>query len=157
MLVASLDIILFCNEKQKKLISLRRLVCACVFCNHGRQVFSRRGPIILKDNLKKLQTRYKNYQQVYGWVKRRLKGWLCCYLRQRLNHSNMQRIPDGSLIFTDEVKVDDLALDCIRSCDTNNKLIIFSDLLLVLKAMNHIIQVQRIQRLKNFSKNVKSF
>ena len=31
----------------------------------------------------------------------------------------------------------DIALDFIRTCDTNNKFIIFSDSLSVLKAMNH--------------------
>ena len=49
----------------------------------------------------------------------------------------MQRIPDDSSIFTAEAKAVDLALDFIRTCDTNNKLIIFSDSLSVLKAMNH--------------------
>ena len=36
------------------------------------------------------------------------------------NHSNMQRLPDDSLIFTAEAKAVDLALDFIRTCDTNN-------------------------------------
>ena len=44
---------------------------------------------------------------------------------------------DDSSIFTAEAKAVDLALDFIRTCDTNNKFIIFSDLLSVLKAMNH--------------------
>ena len=39
--------------------------------------------------------------------------------------------------FTAEAKAVDLALDFIRTCDTNNKFIIFSDSLSVLKAMNH--------------------
>ena len=34
-------------------------------------------------------------------------------------------------------KAADLALDFIRTCDTNTKFIIFSDWLSVLKAMNH--------------------
>ena len=49
----------------------------------------------------------------------------------------MQRIPDDSSIFTAEAKAVDLALDFIRTCDTNNKFVIFSDSLSVLKAMNH--------------------
>ena len=53
------------------------------------------------------------------------------------NHSNMQRMPDDSSIFTAEAKAIDLALDFISSCDANNKFIIFSDSLSVLKAMNH--------------------
>ena len=46
-------------------------------------------------------------------------------------------LPDDSSIFTSEAKAVDLALDFIRTCDTNNKFIIFSDSLSVLKAMNH--------------------
>ena len=49
----------------------------------------------------------------------------------------MKRIPDDSSIFTAEVKAVDLALDFISTCDANNKFIIFSDSLSVLKAMNH--------------------
>ena len=39
--------------------------------------------------------------------------------------------------FADEAKAIDLALDFISTCDANNKFIIFSDSLSVLKAMNH--------------------
>ena len=50
----------------------------------------------------------------------------------------MQRIPDDSSIFTAEAKTVDLALIYfIRTCDTNNKFIRFSDSLSVLNAMNH--------------------
>ena len=49
----------------------------------------------------------------------------------------MQRIPDDSSIFTAETKAVDLALDSIRTCDTNNKFIIFSDSLSVLKSMTY--------------------
>ena len=51
--------------------------------------------------------------------------------------SNMQRILGDSSIFTAEANAVELALDFIRTCDTNNKFIIFSDSLSVLKAMNH--------------------
>ena len=51
----------------------------------------------------------------------------------------MQRIPDDSSIFTAEAKAIDLALDFIRTCDANNKFIIFSDSLSVLK----VIRLQR--------------
>ena len=50
----------------------------------------------------------------------------------------MQRIPDASSIFTAEAKAVVLALDFIRTCDTNNEFIIFTDSLSVLKAMNQI-------------------
>ena len=49
----------------------------------------------------------------------------------------MQRIPDGSPIFTAEATAVDLALDFIRIFDTYNKFILFSDSFSVLKAMNH--------------------
>ena len=63
----------------------------------------------------------------------------------------MQRIPDDS-IFTAEAKAFDLALDFIRTCDANNKFIIFSDSLSVLKAMNHTSsknsQIQKLLKKK---------
>ena len=40
-------------------------------------------------------------------------------------------------MLTAEAKAADLALDFIGTCDTNTKFMIFSDWLLVLKAMNH--------------------
>ena len=60
----------------------------------------------------------------------------------------MQRLPDDSSIFTAEVKAVDLALDFIRTCDANNKFIIFSTSLSVLKGMNHTSSKNpRIQKL----------
>ena len=49
----------------------------------------------------------------------------------------MQRIPDKLSIFTAEAKTVDQFLEFIRTCDTNNKFVIFSDSLSVLKDMNH--------------------
>ena len=49
----------------------------------------------------------------------------------------MQHFPGSSPMFTAEANAVDLALDCIRPCDINNKFIIFSDSLSVLKALNH--------------------
>ena len=48
-----------------------------------------------------------------------------------LYHSYMQRIPDYSSNFTAEAKAVDLTLDFIRTCDTNNRFIIFSDSLYI--------------------------
>ena len=63
-------------------------------------------------------------------------------------HIDMKLIPDDSSIFTAEAKALDLALDFIRTCDTNNKSIIFSDSLSVLNAMNHTSSKNpRIQKL----------
>ena len=60
----------------------------------------------------------------------------------------MQRIPDDSSIFPAEAKVVDLALDFISICDANNKFIIFSDSLSVMKVMNHTsLKNSQIQKL----------
>ena len=83
----------------------------------------------------KMQSRYKNYQQIYTDGSKEDSKVGCAVISD--NHSNMQRIPDDSSIFTAEAKAIDLALDFISTCDANNKFIIFSDSLSVLKAMNH--------------------
>ena len=50
----------------------------------------------------------------------------------------MQCLPDDSSMFTAEAKAVDLALDFLRTCETNNKFIrYFSDSFSVWKAMNH--------------------
>ena len=81
-----------------------------------------------------MQSRYKNYQQIYTDGSKEDSKVGCAVILD--NHSNMQRIPDDSSIFTAEAKAIDLALDFISTCDANNKSI-FSDSLPVLKAMNH--------------------
>ena len=96
---------------------------------------SESNPHILKDDFRKLRSCHKNYQQIYtDWSKEDSKVG-CAVISD--NHSNMQRIPDDSSIFTAEAKSVDLALDFISICNANNKFIIFSDSLSVLKAMNH--------------------
>ena len=81
-----------------------------------------------------MQSRYKNYQQIYTDGSKEDSKVGCAIISG--NHSNMQRIPDDSSIFTAEVKAIDIALDFISTCDANNRFI-FSDSLSVLKAMNH--------------------
>ena len=93
------------------------------------------NPHILTDDFRRLQSRYKNYQQIYTDGSKE-DSKVCCAVISG-NHGNMQRIPDDSSIFTAEAKAVDLALDFIRTCDTNNKFIIFSYSLSVLKGMNH--------------------
>ena len=56
---------------------------------------------------------------------------------QMLDPMHNQGLRLDSSIFTAEAKAVDLALDFISTCDANNKFIIFSDSLSVLKAMNH--------------------
>ena len=96
---------------------------------------SESNPHILKDDFRKMQSRFKNYQQIYTDGSKEESKVGCAVISD--NHSNMQRIPDDSSIFTAEAKAIELALDFISTCDTNNKFIIFSDSLSVLKAMNH--------------------
>ena len=111
---------------------------------------SESNPYILKDDFR---SRYKNYQHVYTDGSKEDSKAGCAVISD--NHINMQRIPDDSSVFTDEAKAVDLALDLIRTCDTNNKLIIFSDSLSVLKTMNHISSKNpQIQKL--LEKNVTS-
>ena len=92
---------------------------------------SESNPHMLKDDFRRLQSRYKNYQQVYTYGSKEDSKVGCAVTSG--NHSNMQRIPDDSSIFAAEAKAVDLASDVIRTCDTNNKFIIFSDSLSVLK------------------------
>ena len=76
-----------------------------------------------------------SYQQIYTDGSKEDPKDGCAVISD--NHSNMQRIPDDSSIFTAEAKAIYLALDFISTCDANNKFIIFSHSLSVLKAMNH--------------------
>ena len=55
-----------------------------------------------------MQSRYKNYQQVYTDGSKEDSTVNCAVISG--NHSNIQRIPDDSSIFTAEAKADDRAL-----------------------------------------------
>ena len=106
---------------------------------------SESNPHILKDDFRKLQISYKNYQHNYTDGSKEDAKVGCAVISG--NHSNVQRIPDDSSIFTAEAKAVDLALDFIRTCDANNKFIIFSCSLSVLKAMNRSSKSPQIQKL----------
>ena len=43
---------------------------------------SESNPHISKDDFRRLQSRYKNYQNVYTDGSKEDSGWLCCYIRQ---------------------------------------------------------------------------
>ena len=62
---------------------------------------------ILKDDFRKMQSRYKNYQQIYTDGSKEDSKVGSAVISD--NHSNMQRIPDDSSIFTAEAKAIDLA------------------------------------------------
>ena len=98
---------------------------------------SESNPHILKDEFRKLQSRYRNYQQIYTDRSKEDSKVGCAVISD--NHSNMQRMPDDSPIFSAEAKAVDFALDFISTFDAYNKFIIFSDSLSGLKAINHTI------------------
>ena len=83
-----------------------------LFDLHSRKK-SESNPHILKDNFRKLQNRYKNYQQIYTDGSKEDSKVGCAVVSD--NHSNMQRIPDDSSIFIAEAKASDLALDFIST------------------------------------------
>ena len=58
-----------------------------------------------------MQSRYKNYQQIYTHGSKEDSKVGCAVISD--NHSNMQRIPDDSSLFTAEAKAVDLALHFI--------------------------------------------
>ena len=60
---------------------------------------------------------------------------VCCAVVSD-NRSEIKRIPDGSSIFTVETKAIDIALHFIADYEITYKFIIFSDSLLVLKALD---------------------
>ena len=60
------------------------------------------NPHILKDDFRWLQSRYKNYQQVYTDGSKEDSKVGCAVISD--DHSNMQRIPDDSSIFTSKAK-----------------------------------------------------
>ena len=88
-----------------------------LFDLHSRKK-SESNPNILKDDFRKMQSRYKNYQQIYTDGSKEDSKVGCAVISD--NHSNMQRIPDDSSILTAEAKAIDLALDFITTCDANN-------------------------------------
>ena len=82
---------------------------------------SESNPHIFKDYFRRLQSCYKNYQHIYTDESKEDLKVGCAVISG--NHCNMQCIPEDSSIFTAEAKAVDLALDFIRTCDTNNKFI----------------------------------
>ena len=58
-----------------------------------------------------MQSRYKSYHHIYTDGSKEDSKVGCASISD--NHSNMQRIPDDSSIFTAEAKAIDLALDFI--------------------------------------------
>ena len=59
----------------------------------------------------------------------------CAYISG--SHHEKIRLPDASSIFTAESKAIDMALDFVMNNSLDNKFVIFSDSLSVLKSLNH--------------------
>ena len=78
---------------------------------------SEANPHILKDDFKKVQSRYKNYQQIYTDGSKEDSKVGCAVISD--NHSHVQRIPDDSSISTAEAKAIDLACKNIAFIRTN--------------------------------------
>ena len=55
----------------------------------------------IKDDFRKMQSRYKNYQQIYTDGSKEDSKVGCAVISD--NHSNMQRIPDDSCLKTSNV------------------------------------------------------
>ena len=66
-----------------------------LFDLHSRKN-SESNPHILKDDFRKIQSRYKNYQQIYTDGSKEDSKVGCAVISD--NHNNMQRIPDDSSI-----------------------------------------------------------
>ena len=60
------------------------------------------NPHILTDDFRKMQSRYKNYHQIYTDGSKEDSRVGCAVISD--NHSNMQRIPDDSSIILSFIK-----------------------------------------------------
>ena len=89
----------------------------------------------MKQNFQELQSRLSDYQHIYTDGSKVDDKVGCAYISG--SHHEKIRLPDGSSIFTAESKAIDMALDYIMNNSLENKFVIFSDSLSVLKSLNH--------------------
>ena len=89
----------------------------------------------MKQNFQVLQSRYTEYQHIYTDGSKNGEKVGCAVVAG--NHCNSLRVTGESSVFSAEAKAIDLALDFINSCFLSDKILIFSDSLSVLKALNH--------------------
>ena len=82
-----------------------------------------------------LQTRLSDYQHIYTDGSKVEDKVGCAYISG--SHHEKIRLPDGSSIFTAESKAIDMALYYVMNNSLENKFVIFSDSLSVLKSLNH--------------------
>ena len=95
---------------------------------------SKSNPHVLKTKFHELQARYSDYQHIYTDGSKDEEKFGCAFTTN--NFSKTLRLPNGSSIFTAEIKAVELALEFIKT-NPDNKFIIFSDSLSGLKALNH--------------------
>ena len=90
---------------------------------------------LIKQNFQELQSRLSNYQHIYTDGSKIEEKVGCAYISG--SHHEKIRLPDGSFIYTAESKAIDMALDYVMNNSLDNKFVIFSDSLSVLKSLNH--------------------
>ena len=90
---------------------------------------------LMKQNFQELQSRLSEYQHLYTDGSKVEDKVGCAYISG--SHHEKIRLPDGSSIFTAESKAIDMALDYVMNNSLENKFVIFSDSLSVLKSLNH--------------------
>ena len=89
---------------------------------------------LIKQNFQELQSRLPDYQHIYTDGSKLEDKVGCAYISGS-HHENIC-LPDGSSIFTAESKAIDMALDNVMNNSLDNKFVIFSDSLSVLKSLN---------------------
>ena len=89
----------------------------------------------MKQNFQELQSRLSDYQHIYTDGSKVEDKVGCAYISG--SHHEKIRLPDGSSIFTAESKAIDMALDYVMNNSLENKFVIFSDSLSVLKSLSH--------------------
>ena len=89
----------------------------------------------MKQNFQELRSRLPDYQHIYTDGSKVEDKVGCTYISG--NHHEKIRLPDGSSVFTAESKAIDMALDYVMNNSLENKFVIFSDSLSVLKSLNH--------------------
>ena len=107
----------------------------------------------MKQNFQELHSRLSDYQHIYTDGSKVEDKVGCAYILGRL-HEKI-RLPDGSSIFTAESKAIDMALDYIMNNSLENKFVIFSDSLSVLKSLNHTSS--KNPKIQNVIKNITSY
>ena len=89
----------------------------------------------MKQNFQELQSRLSDYQHIYTDGSKVEDKVGCAYISG--SHHEKIRLPDGSSIFTAKSKAIDMALDYVMNNSLENKFVIFSDSLSVLKSLSH--------------------